>query len=114
MELEDRGFLAFLWIVGNQLEHEPVELGLGQVVRPFRFDRVLRGQHQKRPLDRVALAVDRDAVFLHDLQEGGVRLGRRPVDFVRQQKLREDRAALEIEVAATPFYKHGTCRANVA
>ena len=87
-----------LRIVGDELEHEAVELGLGQVVRAFRLDRVLRGQHQERPLDAVALAIDRDAVFLHDLQQGGVRLGRGAVDFVGQQELREDRARAEAEL----------------
>ena len=43
-------------------------------------------------------AVDRHAILLHDLQQGGVRLGRRAVDFVGQQQLREDRAGPETEL----------------
>ena len=47
---------------------------------------------------RMALAIDRDAVLLHDFQQGGVRLGRGAVDFVGQQELREDRAGAEAEL----------------
>ncbi len=36
--------------------------------------------------------LDRHAILLHDLQQRGVRLGRRAVDLVGQQQLREDRA----------------------
>ena len=92
------GLLLGRRIVDHQLEHEAVELGLGQVVRPFRLDRVLRGQHQERPLELVARAVDRHAVLLHDLQQRGVGLGRRAVDLVGQQQLREDRPGPEAEL----------------
>ena len=84
-------------IVDDQLEHEAVQLGLGQVVGALGLDRVLRGQHQERPLDLVAGPLDRDAVLLHDLQQGRVRLGRRAVDLVGQQQLGEDRARAESE-----------------
>ena len=84
-------------IVGHDLEHEAIELGLGQIVGPFGLDRVLRGQHQERPLELVAGPLDRDAIFLHDLQQRRVRLGRRAVDFVGQQELREDRPGTKAE-----------------
>ena len=41
--------------------------------------------------------LDGHAVLLHDLQQGGVGLGRRAVDLVGQQQLREDRAGPEAE-----------------
>ena len=74
-----------------QVEHEPVELGLRQRIGPFHFDRVLRGDDEERRLELVRLAADRDFAFLHGLQQGGLRLGRRAVDFVGQQEVGEDR-----------------------
>ena len=82
---------AALGILDHQLEEESIELGLGQVVRPLRFDGVLGGHDQKRRLDRIAHAVDRHPVLLHDLQQGRMGLGRRPIDLVSQQQLGEDR-----------------------
>ena len=92
MQPEDVGLLAGARILDHQLEQKTVELGLGQVVGPFRFDRVLGGHDQKRRLDRVAHAVDRHPVLLHDLQQGRVGLGRRAIDLVGQEQLGEDRA----------------------
>ncbi len=37
-----------LGIVDDHVEHEPVELRLGQRIRPFLLDRVLRRQHEER------------------------------------------------------------------
>ena len=89
---QDAGLLLARRVVDHELEHEAVQLGLGQVIGAFGLDGVLRGHHQERPLDDVARPLDGDAVFLHDFQQGGVRLGRRAVDLVGQQQLREDRA----------------------
>jgi hypothetical protein len=44
------------------------------------------------PRQRVVLAGDRDAAFLHRLQKCGLRARARPVDFVRHQQLAKDRA----------------------
>jgi hypothetical protein len=46
-----------LFLVGGRVidldqEHEAVELGLGQRVGAFLFDRVLGGEHEKRRLQR--------------------------------------------------------------
>ena len=43
-------------------------------------------------------AVDSDAFFLHDFQQGGVCFGWRAIDFVGQQKLRKHRARAEFEL----------------
>ena len=62
------------------------------------FDRVLRGDHQKRLRQRVRVRVDRDLAFVHGFEQRGLRLGRGAVDFVGQQHVGEDRAALEFEL----------------
>jgi hypothetical protein len=76
-------------ILHLEVEHEPVELGLGQRIGPFHFDRVLRGDHEERRLELVGLAANRDFAFLHSLQQGGLRFRRRAVDFVGQEEVRE-------------------------
>ena len=80
-----------------QLEHEAVELRLGQRVRPLHLDRVLRRQHEERRRQRVGLLADRDRLLLHRLEQRRLRLGRRAVDLVGQHDVREDRPALELE-----------------
>ncbi len=44
---------------------------------------------------------DGDVLFLHGLKQRGLGLGRRAVDFVREDDLRKDGALLEDELAAT-------------
>jgi hypothetical protein len=48
----------------------------------------------------VALALDRDLRLLHHLEQRGLRLGRRAVDLVGQQQVREHRAARRDELRA--------------
>ena len=78
-------------VVHEDLEHEPVLLGFGQRIGPFLLDRVLRGQHEERVGERMADAADGDLPLLHRFQQGGLRLGRRAVDFVGQDDVGEER-----------------------
>ncbi len=82
-----------------QLEEEPVELRLGQRVGALVLDRVLRGDHDERVGQRAGLALDRDLALLHRLEQRRLRLGRRAVDLVGQQQVREHRALAEPELA---------------
>jgi hypothetical protein len=94
---DDRGLLAVGRVVDDQLEHEPVDLGLGQRVRALGLDRVLRGEHEERRRDAVGLVADRDLALLHHLEQRGLHLGRRAVDLVGEQEVREHRAELGVE-----------------
>jgi hypothetical protein len=80
-----------------QLEQEAVELGLGQRIGALHLDRVLSRQHEEWSRQRPRYAADRDRRLLHALQERRLGLGRRPVDLVGQQDVREDRTLLELE-----------------
>ena len=84
------------------VEHEPVQLRFGQRIGSFLLDRVLRGDGEERVGQLVCLASDRNLPFLHRLQQSGLRLGRRAVDFVGQQDVREDRPFHEPERDACP------------
>ena len=81
-------------------QQEPVELRLGQRIRALVLDRVLRREHDERPLERAGrLALDRDLPLLHRLEQRGLRLRRRAVDLVGEQEVREDRPRPELELA---------------
>ena len=56
VHLQDLGFFRLARIVGHQFEHETIQLGFGQIVGAFRFDRILCGQHQKGAFDFMALS----------------------------------------------------------
>ena len=86
-------------IVDHQLEHESVELGLGQVVGPFRLDRVLSGHGPGNgrsilwptpsTVTRYSCMISNNAAWV---------LGGRAVDFVRQQELGEHGTRPETEL----------------
>ena len=78
-------------------EHEAVQLGLGQLERARLLDRVLRGDGQKRGRQAEGRPPDGHAAFLHRFQQGRLHLGRGAVDFVGQQDVGEDRAAVHVE-----------------
>ncbi len=96
---DDRFLFGARRIIDAQLEHESIQLRFGERVRAFLLDRVLRGQHEERLGQRVRLARRRDGVFLHCLQERGLRLGRRAVDLIGQHDVGEDRPVHEPEHA---------------
>jgi hypothetical protein len=82
-------------VVHADVEHEAVELGLGQRVGALLLDRVLRRQHEERVGQRVVFAADGDLALLHRLQQRGLRLGRGAVDLVGQHDVGEDRPGEE-------------------
>ena len=94
---DDLGLLGGVRIVEQDLEHEPVELRLGQGIGPLGLDRVLGREHDERRGDRVGRVTDRDLVLLHDLEQRRLDLRRGAVDLVGQQEVREHGAELRLE-----------------
>ena len=86
-------------VVDEHLEHEAVDLRLGQRIRALGLDRVLRRHDEERALDDVRRAADRDRLLLHDLEQRRLHLRGRAVDLVGEQEVREDRAELGVERA---------------
>ena len=84
-------------IVDEHLEHEAVDLRLGQRVRALGLDRVLRRHHEERRRHGVRLLADRHLALLHHLEQRRLHLGRRAVDLVGEQEVAEDRAELGVE-----------------
>ena len=76
--------LAEVRSILDHLQHEPVDLRLGEGVRPLGLDRVLRRHHQERIRRSERLLADRHLVLLHDLEQGGLDLRGCSVDLVRE------------------------------
>ena len=83
-----------------ELEEEAIQLRLGQRIRAFHLQRVLRRQDQERLLELVGRLADRDADVLHRLEQRRLRLRRRAVDLVGEHDVGEDRSGLELEEGA--------------
>jgi hypothetical protein len=64
------------------------------------LDRVLGREQQERVRQPPRLAVDRDLVLGHRLEQRGLRLRHRAVDLVDEDDVGEDRAGAELELAA--------------
>ncbi len=79
------------------LEHEAVELRLGQRIRALHLERVLGGQHEKRRVQPIYLAADRHGLLLHHLQQGRLGLGGGAVNLVGQHEVGENRAVPKAE-----------------
>ena len=76
---------------------------LGQRVGAFLLNWVLRGQHKERLGQRAVFAGGGHPMFLHGLQQRALRLGRRAVDLIRQNNVRENRAFHEFKLAPARF-----------
>ena len=97
--LDDDELLGLARVVDDDLHHESVDLRLRQGVRAFGLDRVLRREDEERVRDLVGLAADRHLALLHDLEQRALDLGRRPVDLVGEEQVREHRAQRRPELA---------------
>ena len=88
------------WVADLNLEEKPVELRLRQRIGPFRFDRILRGEHHERLRQGQGAAFERDLILLHHFEQGALRLRRRAIDLVRQQHVREHRSAYQSQLTS--------------
>ena len=92
----------------TNLEHETVDLGLGQRVGTLLLDGVLGGHHEEGLGELEGLVTDGHLALLHGLEEGGLHLGRRTVDLVGQYEVGEHRALLDLELLALLAVDHST------
>ena len=100
--VDDFGQFVRVRIADDDFEEEAVELRFGQRIGAFLVNRVLRGQDEERFDEFADFAAGGDLFFLHGFEHGGLRLGRGAIDFVGENQVREDRAALELETRAGP------------
>jgi hypothetical protein len=98
--LRDHELLLLCRVVDQDLHHEAVDLRFGQRVGALGLDRVLGRHHQKGLGHLVRLAGDRDLALLHHFEQRALHLGRRAIDLVGQQQVREDGSERGAEFAA--------------
>ena len=104
-------FVVKIRIANLDVQHEAVELRFGQGIGAFLLDGVLRRQNKERQIQRVGRAAGGDLVLLHRLQQGRLCLGRRAIDFVSQQDIREDRAFEKLKLSSSRGRRlPGRCR----
>jgi hypothetical protein len=93
----DRHLVLLGEVVEHDLEHEAVELRLGERIGPLELDRVLGGEHEEGRLKIICSTLHRYAPLLHRLEQCRLGLGGRAVDLVREQHVREHRPRHERE-----------------
>ena len=94
-----RHLVVFAQVSDDDVEHEAIELRFGQRIGAFELDRILRRQHEERPIERIGPPGGGDVVLLHRLEQRRLRLRRRAVDLVGQDDLREQRPLHEAQPA---------------
>ena len=97
--LEHFGFDDEAGVAHGKFEHEAVELGFRERERPFVFDGILRGKHDKRLGHLVGQAVNGHLALRHGFEESRLGAGGGPVDFVGHEHLGEDGSGPELELA---------------
>ena len=81
-----------LRVIDVELEHETIELRLGQRIGAFLFDWVLSGEDEERFGEAEGLFADGDLLFLHRFEQARSALCRRAIDFVGKNEIGEDRS----------------------
>ena len=94
----DKLLLVLLGVVDDHLEHEAVDLRLGQRIGSLLLYRVLRGHHKERLRQLVGGVADGHLALLHGFEQRALHLGRGAVDFVGQHEVGEDGALLDHEL----------------
>ena len=86
-------------IADINLKHEAIELRLGKLIGSLVFDRVLRGQDQKRIRKRVGRVADGHLTLLHRFEKRALDFGRGAVDLVRENEVGKNRPKFSGELA---------------
>ncbi len=86
-------------VADRQAHQKAIQLRLGKRVGAVKLDRVLRRDDHERLGQRPALAFNGGLALVHRFQQRRLRSRRRPVDFVGQQDVAEDRPRVEPEIA---------------
>ena len=95
---DDLHFVVEIGIADLDVKHEAVELRLRKRVSPLLFDGILGRQNKERQVQRVGRSACGHFVLLHRLQKRGLSLRRRPIDFVGEQDIGENRSLQELEL----------------
>ena len=86
-------------IVDTGVQHEAIELGLGQGIGALLLDGVLGGHDQKQRRQRIGGRPDADLALGHGLEQRRLHLRGRAIDLVGEDQVMEQGPALEAEGA---------------
>ena len=106
--VEDEAFLVEGGVVDLDLQHEAVDLGLGEGVGAFLLDGVLGGEDEEGVGEGVGFLADGDLALLHGFEERGLDLRGGAVDFVGEDDVGEDGAFAGGEVAGLGVVDEGS------
>ena len=99
LALEDVLLLVATGITQAVKEHETVKLRFRQFKGAGLLDGVLRRDNEERGRQAHRLATEGHLTLLHGFEHRALHLRRGAVDFVGEEQVREDRAAVDTEVA---------------
>ena len=97
---DDGDFFVLAEVVDDDVQHEAVELCLGQRIGAFHLDWVLCGEHKEGLREMHRVSGDGDLMLLHGLQQRSLGFGRRAVDLIREDHVGKDGAFIEDHAAA--------------
>ena len=100
--VDDALLVVIAGVPQGELHHEAVELRHRQREQ-VRAPEVHGGDDEERVGQVIGIALDRDSLLLHRLEEAALGLGREQVDFVAQHEVGEDRAAVEDQGTGAEF-----------
>ena len=86
-------------VANAEPNEKTIELRFRKRICSVELLRVLRGNHEERFFEQVGFAVDRNLTLIHRFEKRALRLGRRAIDFVGEEDLREDRTGPKLERA---------------
>lgn len=95
---KDFAFVAGVRVAHPQPHGKPVELRFRQRVRAVMLGGVLRREDDEWPGQFERLVFDGDPFLGHRFEQTALGFGGRPVDFVGEDDVREDRTAPELEI----------------
>jgi hypothetical protein len=96
--LEDSALVGGAGVVNANLDEEAVELGFRERVSAFELEGILCGEDGEEVVEGVGDAVDGDLAFFHAFEERGLGARGHAIDFVGEEELGEDGAAMEGEL----------------
>ena len=86
-------------IADANFQQEAIKLGFGKRIGTLELDGILGGEYGEIFGEEIRSAIDGDLAFFHGFEKGGLRARGGAIDFVDEQQIGEDGAAMEAEGA---------------
>ena len=96
---QDFAFGFMRWIAHLDAHQKTIQLRFRKRISSMMFDRILRGDDQKRLRQRMSFSVHGNLRFVHGFEQRGLRARRGAIDFIGENDIREERARTEFKFA---------------